>query len=55
MRTDAKNTARQVSSLNKASKAGLGSKQESTSEDSSRDRIQPVVLRRVSGAYTSGR
>lgn len=49
--TDAKNTARQISSLNETSKAGLGGEQESTGEHRSRDRIQPVVLRWVSRAY----
>lgn len=55
MPTDAKNTAHQISSLNETSKAGLGSEQESTSEDSSRDRIQPVILRWISGAYRFAR
>ena len=49
--TDAEDAARQIPSLDETSKTGLGSEQESTSKDSSRDRIQPVILRWVSGAY----
>ena len=51
MPTDAKDAARQISSLNETSKACLGGKQEPPSEDGSRDRIQPVILRWISGAY----
>ena len=52
-RTDAKDTARQIPSLNETSKTGLSGEQESTGEDSGRDRIQPVVLRRISRACLS--
>ena len=42
----------QIHSLDETRKPGLGSKQESTGEDSSRDRIWPANRTNISGAYT---